>query len=148
EVQGFKLSLLRARRANDSEHVFVIVSIKNVSAKDRPWVATHPLRIYAFNVTRGADEPAALTALGKARVEAAQEGSRATATVKPGETRGAEFFLDRIYDMSLPGEYKVTVSTSVPKLTDAAGFEKITSNEIIIKVQAAADEAKLLEPNK
>jgi len=110
---------------------------------------------YKFDLTLTDGEPAPLTLFGKRRASLDGAGSFASLALAPGETdtvtvpRFNRLYLNRLYDMTLAGEYTLTVKRRfLPSgFESVKDWEEVTSNTIRIVVREDMEE-KVIEDEK
>lgn len=96
-----------------TENVFATVIVKNVSAR----TVAYPAYPFApgndYAVTKdGAAMP--LTARGRRMQESADDLAEGAIPLPPGEDLVYELFLNRDFDLTLPGRYQMQVAREVP----------------------------------
>jgi hypothetical protein len=114
------------------EPIHVLLITKNIDAKPAAvLVKGHPLSVYTISVLGPNGKPTQHTSYGRQQMDSAGEGSRATGSLAPGKEDKSSLLLNRIFDMTQKGEYKVSFSRSV-RVNDAE--VSVTSNVLTVTV--------------
>jgi hypothetical protein len=139
EVEGFSLSLETPKRKYLSgEPIPCLVALKNVGPNARRIPRSSVHRTYTLEVLQADGAPAPFTMRGKRLVESVRRDSSSTRIMDPGDTEAVAFDrLNLLLDMTLRGEYRVSVSTKVPR-AGASGYAQVTSNTVLIRVVQSA----------
>jgi len=133
-VDGRQL-ILRAdhKRYDFGENIRLDVDLKNVGA-DAIDVARASYFPYTLAVVTPAGKDAQRTEWGKQQDEYGLAGSATVVRLRPGETTTETFpILNRAFDMSINGEYRVTVS-AWPGAGGTTKRTNLVSNTIIVRV--------------
>lgn len=143
-VHGVKCAVaIKERHGNTDEHApFEFVAIepiwiqcqtKNVGSETVKVVGTLPIRVYELTIKDPDGKVVPLTQYGQHRSEAAGEASKTVQAFSPSDEDATPILINRLYDMTRSGEYKVSFSRGFV-LPD--GTIKIaTSNVLAITVQ-------------
>jgi len=142
EVHGFRLSVVTDKQHYISgEAVFCTVRLKNLTDESKELPVEFIGNIYRFTVLFPDGNPVPLTLKGKRLLGdgGPQAGSGTSRPVEPGDCRVVNVSqLNRLYDMTLEGEYRISVSTRVPK-SDDTGWTRIASNVAKMTIKEPAD---------
>jgi hypothetical protein len=93
--------------------------------------AAFDIRMYELTVLLPNGEKAPLTLYGKRYCERRGEGSAMSSMFQPGEEKGTQFALSRLFDFSRSGKYTVSIKrTLFSKI-----MQKVESNELEITVK-------------
>lgn len=151
EVEGWQLSLQLDRSPYRAvEPLHASVSLRNAAGQKR-WVANlNPVRSYLFQVilqlgalwptessitVNSPDRELPLTLYGQAMRRAPATAGRTGTWVPPRASLPYTLVLNRWYDMSLPGQYRVTVSCALPALTRPKELVTVISNPIPVEIR-------------
>lgn len=146
ETDGYRLSI----RTNKSrymigERIILYVSLKNMSKQDVEIMQTEPIQTYknGIEIIIPAKKTAPLTLYGKDRVT--WGGSVIGYTLKSGEQVTDSLYLNRLFDMTFTGEYKISVSRVVSKRNNNKESSVIKSNSITINISEENEEKQKSE---
>jgi hypothetical protein len=114
------------------ERIECAVRIKNISPRDIDLANISAVALYKFRIVAPNGKEAPITFYGQNRRDVF---SAFVDTLKSGFTRTfVMLHLDRIYDMILAGEYRITVSRSILNEGSKNEFTIFTSNEETIQI--------------
>ncbi len=135
EVEGFSLSLRMPKQEYvSSEPITCVISLRNNSPGERKVFTSSLFGTYRLSVLLADGTPAPMTLRGKRSAASARESSWSSRLVEPG---GALFVaydrVNALFDMTLSGDYKVSVSTKIPK-AQASGYAQVVSNAVLVRV--------------
>jgi hypothetical protein len=114
-----------------TEPVWVHAVLKNVSDGQLLLWVTNSSYDYAINVAYSNGKPVPLTRHGYLDREFAPGGSATRFRLDPGATESASFLLNRLFDMSVTGTYKIGVSRGV---NANGGVVVVRSPEVTVEV--------------
>jgi hypothetical protein len=147
EVEGYLIEIATAIDTfRPMESVSLVITIKNVGKEDVRIASTTPIADFQIEVTpvypgiingqAVSKDRAPLTLEGKRLVQGAMQASGRTELLRRGESISVSIStLNRIFDMTLDGEYKITVRRKLPLRTDASKSVEVTSNTLVIKIK-------------
>ena len=127
----------------------LVISLKNVSGQEKTTTTVDPLLAYRFEVTLPNKEKAPLTLYGQSKFQgtglAALSAiiSRQRRVLKPGEAYTNVLVLNRIFDMSLSGRYKIVASNEIGKSGSATEAITLTSNIAEVLIEEKVDDSWL-----
>ena len=113
-LEGIQFSArLEKELASSAEPNLLRLSIKNVSKSVVLLAATYPERDYKFDVRNEKGESAPLTKAGEHLVNDTSVYRSVRLKIKPGEEIQHNVAINRLYDMSAPGTYFITIKRKV-----------------------------------
>jgi hypothetical protein len=108
------VALSSSDKVFEGEPVHVQLLTKNVGEKPVSVIReAHPLFVFTISVVGPDGKPTPLTSYGLIQKDVAGIGSKSLGTIARGEEEASGLLLSRIFDMTRPGEYKVSFSRSV-----------------------------------
>jgi hypothetical protein len=131
ETEGQAISIMTKKATFASgELVVLTISLRNVGSQDTKIITQAPLGSYDIEVLGRNGEKVPLTLRGKVESETVGYGSSSVTLLKKGQECTVEVPLNRLFDMSLPGKYTVSVTREVWKPGVKAPAPKAISNKI------------------
>jgi hypothetical protein len=134
ENEGLQLSARTSKREYQAgEDVDLSLVLANVANTDvRVW-NTALLRLYQIEMTLPTEKQAPLTLYGER--QASSQGSRGTRILKPGDSMTkSTTALNRLYDMTLPGEYIIVAKVCLFKRGSDKETFTLVSNKATVKI--------------
>src|SRR6185312_8399497 len=95
---------------------------------------THYLLMYQFVVTGPKGKAVPLTQYGRFQKEVTTVAGIATQDLKPGGKMVTGLHLNRLYDMTLAGKYRISFSRAIPDPNDPKKSKTVTSNVLTITI--------------
>jgi hypothetical protein len=134
-TEGFQVSAVAETPSIPRGHaVKVRITIKNVSRRTLYLAEVGPEKDYrAIHVSRGDGRPVPLTAHGRALMADTDLYANLSVQLEPGKERTDILQISDIFDMTAPGNYSISVSRRVGKLS-GKGVEQAASNVVHVKV--------------
>jgi hypothetical protein len=133
-TEDLAISIQAARpRYKVGEPVTLDVRLKNVGKTPTRIVVRPDWGDYTLEVRRGSTV-VPKTPFAEQMIEAAALGPRANAELGPGEVRTTRFELDKGFDLSAPGSYKVIVTRGTYKKGTLDQFATVTSNDLTLQI--------------
>ena len=135
-VEGLCLKIKSNKTEYEEFHPIELqISLKNITAKRIGYQSLEPLYFYKIRIVSLDGEVVPTTLYYKVKWGGGWPGgSMAPGCIEPGKSTGFTILnLNRLFDLSVAGEYKITVTTDVPKLA-GEGMAKITSNTVSISI--------------
>lgn len=137
---SFRLSISSDKaQYSPGEQIHITAVLKNVTDHPTRLVVTSPFEFYQMDVRLPVPvwipwKPQAVpTALGR-KLAHPDMSSEAGMVAQPGDQRVAEYEINKLYDMSAPGEYRITFSCRQPLRERGDPATTITSNELVVTV--------------
>ena len=127
----YKISLdFESEKVDSSEPIVLNVTFENLSDKNVRFAVTNVEALFSIRIENSASEIMPLTRYGQRSFQ--NEGKedslmRVIQEIKPQEKRSFKILLNRLYDMSIPGEYSVT-ATKTLRLNNDKGAKDVLSN--------------------
>ena len=143
QVEGYELSLSTEKNeVLPDEPIFVRIALRNSGESDATIVRLPFLPFCKIEVRSAKDEIAPLTLFGKS-------ASKLFSVMTQPLAKGDEFVvivqLNRLYDMTLPGRYKVTATRTVWRRDGSGGTAGVVSNTIEVRVKDPGDRTIQIE---
>ncbi|BCM92345.1 hypothetical protein IAD21_04224 [Abditibacteriota bacterium] len=134
-VAGFVL-LARLDKAayQPVEPITLTTGVKNQRATDAWYHTMLPYEAFKISVITPNGKPATLTDYGK-RMLSIDSGSTQSKILRPGDEYSLSCVVNRLYDMSLSGDYKISVESAVPTPEDKLKWLKIVSKTATVTVK-------------
>lgn len=135
-TEGFQISASTDKETYaPCEAINLTLILKNSGQGDaEPWTANIFDQTYRIEVILPNKQKAPLTLWGK-RQSDLPIISRASSTLKSGKTESASIpKLNRLFDMTVPGEYTIVVERTLPKRDDSTRHCHVTSNTVVVKI--------------
>jgi hypothetical protein len=137
-VEGQAVSIATPKAAYAPQGpVALRVCFRNVGRQDVKAARGNPLGTDLVTVLLPDGKPAPLTLFGKRAIK--PDSSKAVETLKPGEETCDEVGISRLFDLTLAGNYTVSVSRPVWKDGTVSSTLKATSNKLQITVDQSLD---------
>jgi len=134
-VQGQAVSIVVKKSVYaPEEQIGLSICFKNLGHEDVQVVQANTLRVYQVDVILPDGNDAPITLYGKSAFERDEQSQRTVITLKPNEQQCVELELNRLYDLSLAGRYKVVVHREVWKSERRSENVKVTSNTLEIAI--------------
>ncbi len=135
EVEGFTLSLSSNQTTyKPGEMIKAQVVLTNVSTEKVTFSMGSEMEKFHFEVVLPNKEVAPLTLYGK-KLQRVPMFSYKTAYLPPEETIDVEFPMNRLFDMTLSGNYTIKIVTSVSVRADREKLAEVSSNSIQVVVK-------------
>lgn len=110
-AEGCKLGLqTRKQNYSPGDAVMLAVVLRNDGQHSVWHVLLHPLVEYKIEVLLPDGKRAPLTLYGQLLTEASRNTGAAKHELRPGEEIQQTYVLSQLYDMTLPGEYRITAT--------------------------------------
>jgi hypothetical protein len=138
QVEGYRLSLSTDKaQFAPGERVDLHVVLRNVGPDDAR-VATGRLMVFhTFTVLLPSGQEAPLTLYGQRQVQSRlNPGGRGVVVLEPGEELTTDLDLNRLFDMTLTGTYKVTAKRAVWSRGEPRETVHVVSNTLEITIKA------------
>jgi len=134
--ESLKITIVAAQNSvNAGDPIEITVTMKNMSDHDitmGKWVGISQAELNYEIIVKGKNgEMPNETGYRKAIKEGHIHGSRQHITLKPGEERTETSNINKLYDLSMPGEYAIQVEKELPT---SEGKGTIKSNTITVTV--------------
>jgi hypothetical protein len=146
-VEGYQLEIsVQKESLSPLEPIVLNITLKNIGKEDVRIASITPIADYQIEVRpmrpdlingqQVSKENAPLTLEGRRLMQGAMQASGRTELLRRGESVTVSLeSLNRIFDMTLDGEYKIVVRRKVPQRSDTPKLVEVTSNPIEIKVK-------------
>ena len=122
------------------ESIVLNLALKNAGDTPTPIVVRSAWSDYTLKVYREGFAEIPKTPYAVRKIEAASAGSRATTELMPGEVQTTSLDLDKGFDMSVPGLYKMIATRETYKKGKLDEYATVRSNELIIEIIQADDD--------
>ncbi|BCM92343.1 hypothetical protein IAD21_04222 [Abditibacteriota bacterium] len=135
EVAGFALiTSIDKASYKPTEPIILDMKLKNQRTTNVAYWTGSPFSIFNISVTAPNGAPASLTEYGKQKMGPIT-GSHFGRILKPGDEITGQFLLNRLYDMTLSGKYKISVVCDIPAQDEPNKWVKIASKTTTIVVE-------------
>ena len=135
ETEGYTISIATDKENYlPGEMITLSVKLKNMSEGDTKILLVAKFASYQIEVVLPTREQAPLTLYGKKMLEASQSFVRAVVPLKAGEEIGTSFNLNRFFDMTLSGEYRISVSRKVWERDNIEKTATVNSNTVVVVI--------------
>ena len=125
QITGLELVVeLDSKSFGPEEPVIIEVTLKNKSSKKYSFIQTLPERDFSFIVKDDKGQTVQLTKYGKLVTGPLDSLGKIGVTIKPDQELRYKFLVSRLYDMSLSGDYSLTVFKSVLRAEDEKIVER------------------------
>ena len=133
-VNGFNLFIKSNKRSyHVDEDIVLATYLKNTNKMSEQVERTSSLGIYSIEVIKPDQQKAELSPLGK-EMKIQQRSSKSTLSLTSGQSFPVSFELNKLFDMAMPGIYKVHVARKVNSIAHPS-FVDAPSNEIELEVK-------------
>jgi hypothetical protein len=143
ETEGYRLGLSTDKAEfAPGERVELHMIFRNVGPDDAEVPVSRLMVFHTFTVLLPSGKEAPLTLYGQRQVQSRLDpGGRGVVVLKPGEERSLDLHLNRLFDMTLTGTYKVTAKRAVWTRGEPRETAHVVSNtlEITIKERPVTD---------
>jgi hypothetical protein len=129
------------------EKVNLIIIFKNVAKTDGNFISTSPFNGFTIDLSLPEGKPAPQTEYGKLVLPAWGGRSRSSRKMKPGEEVITKVHLNRFFDMTLSGEYKIKVSCQKKARDGSDNSYRLESNFLSIKILAEGEKPEKKKPS-
>lgn len=115
KTEGLALSAsIEKESFKSAEAIVLTLVLKNFRPAPFVTVVRSPWADYTYAVHDSHGEELPMTAFGRQRVEAAQEGRKMIRTLHAGEFQSDTFELSRGFEINAPGTYSIIVTRTLP----------------------------------
>jgi len=136
KTEGYSLEIKSAAAtAKPFDAIVLTVDLSIITDESIRMTLQSPHTLYKFKVEHALIGAVPLTQYGKQRDQAPKPPTPFAFTLKRGTSLTHAFTINRLVDMSLPGIYKITAETTVPRQKDTKQKVTIKSNTVEIKVE-------------
>ncbi len=134
-TDGLAISIVTPRAVyGPHERIVLTISLKNVSNDDKRIGQTSPLTLYDVEVLAPGKNKTPFTSYGKNRLENSREAGVRGSVLRPGEVTSVDIDLNRLFDLTLPGPYTVSVQRVVGKTGASDRVLRAISNTITVTI--------------
>lgn len=135
-VDGYRLGIQIGKNLFlSTDPISVTVLLKNTGADTLPLVVANPAAFFSFTVVRQDGQAVPLTLWGKSVTRTSQYTRRPFMdSLAPGQSLSITYQLSRMYDMTVPGVYQVTASTTLTGRRPASNSVTLTSNTAVLNM--------------
>lgn len=126
--KGIQLTVRTEKESFDSDEVvLLLLSVRNTTRRAVFLVETYSAREYKFDVKNEKGEDVLLTEEGQHLLTNNAVYRSGPLTIEPGEEKQHNVSINRIYDMTAPGTYSVTVRRKIFKMSGKLFTEAISN---------------------